>query len=202
MSPWTIVSFITKTSYEHHGVWNHRQLDCLLNGLFKLTPKKPQRLPITDPWRGKSIGRHGGFPIQRAEITVTVSMSWCQHCPCSYRLLFHSSFFKALQWRHNGRDNVSNNQPRECLLSRLIWRRSKKTSKLRVTCLFAGNSPETGEFPAQRASDADNVSIWWRHHGEICQNATTTIYKQGLTCLNLTQIGITGWNNKLSWWNL
>ena len=23
----------------------------------------------------------------------------------------------------------------------------------------------TGEFPTQRASDAENVSIWWRHHG-------------------------------------
>ena len=22
----------------------------------------------------------------------------------------------------------------------------------------------TGEFPAQMASDAENVSIWWRHH--------------------------------------
>ena len=28
----------------------------------------------------------------------------------------------------------------------------------------AGNSPETGEFPAQMASSAENVSIWWRHH--------------------------------------
>ena len=27
-----------------------------------------------------------------------------------------------------------------------------------------GNSPGTGEFPAQRASNAENVSIWWRHH--------------------------------------
>ena len=27
-----------------------------------------------------------------------------------------------------------------------------------------GNSPVTGEFPAQTASDAENVSIWWRHH--------------------------------------
>ena len=43
-------------------------------------------------------------------------------------------------------------------------RRSKKTSKLRVTVLCAGNSPVTGEFPAQRASYAENVSIWWRHH--------------------------------------
>ena len=27
-----------------------------------------------------------------------------------------------------------------------------------------GNSPVTGEFPAQMASNAENVSIWWRHH--------------------------------------
>ena len=40
----------------------------------------------------------------------------------------------------------------------------KKTSKLRVTGLCAGNSPGTGEFPAQMASYAENVSIWWRHH--------------------------------------
>ena len=63
-----------------------------------------------------------------------------------------------------GRDSVSNHQSRECLLSRLIRRRSKKTSKLRFTGLCAGNSPGTGEFPAQRASNAENVSIWWRHH--------------------------------------
>ena len=30
--------------------------------------------------------------------------------------------------------------------------------------LCAGNSPETDEFPAQRASNAENVSILWRHH--------------------------------------
>ena len=42
--------------------------------------------------------------------------------------------------------------------------RSKKTSKLRVSGLCAGISLATGEFPAQRASNAENVSIWWRHH--------------------------------------
>ena len=45
-------------------------------------------------------------------------------------------------------------------------RRSKKTSKLRVIGLCAGNSPVTGEFPAQRANNAENVSIWWRRHEE------------------------------------
>ena len=63
-----------------------------------------------------------------------------------------------------GAINVSNHQPHDCLLNRLFRRRSKKTSKLRVTGLCAGNSPGTGEFPAQMASDAENVSIWWRHH--------------------------------------
>ena len=42
--------------------------------------------------------------------------------------------------------------------------KSKKWSKLRVTGLCVGNSPVTREFPAQIASNADNVSIWWRHH--------------------------------------
>ena len=46
-----------------------------------------------------------------------------------------------LRWRHNGRVGVSNHQPNDCLLKRLFRRRSKKTSKLRVTGLCAGNSP-------------------------------------------------------------
>ena len=40
----------------------------------------------------------------------------------------------------------------------------KNPSKLGVTGLCAGNSPVTGEFLAQMASNAENVSIWWRHH--------------------------------------
>ena len=47
----------------------------------------------------------------------------------------------SLRWRHNGRDSVSNHQPHDGLLNRLFRRRSKKTSKLRVTGLCAGNSP-------------------------------------------------------------
>ena len=39
----------------------------------------------------------------------------------------------SLQWRHNGRDNVSNHQPQDCLVNCLFRRRWKKTSKLHVT---------------------------------------------------------------------
>ena len=66
----------------------------------------------------------------------------------------------SLQWRHNEGDGVSKQQPYDCLLKRLFRCRSKKTSKLRVTGLYEGISPVTGEFPAQGASNAENVSIW------------------------------------------
>ena len=51
----------------------------------------------------------------------------------------------ALQWHHNGCDNVSNHRCLDYLLNRLFRRRSKKTSKLRVTGLCEGNSPMTSD---------------------------------------------------------
>ena len=54
--------------------------------------------------------------------------------------------------------------------------RSKKTSKLRVAGLWEGNSPVIGEFPAQKASNAENVSIWWRHHDQVASD--------GYLCIN------------------
>ena len=66
-----------------------------------------------------------------------------------------------LEWCHNGRGGVSNNQPHDCLLNRLFRRRSKKTlAFVRVI----HQSPVTGEFPAQRASNVENCSIWWCHY--------------------------------------
>ena len=82
-----------------------------------------------------------------------------------FRLHIRLGLF-ALLWRHNGCDGVSNNQPHDCLLNRLFRRRSKKTSKLHVTSLCGGNSPVTSEFPAKMANNAENVTIWWRHHGQ------------------------------------
>ena len=68
---------------------------------------------------------------------------------------------------HNERDGVSYHQNLDCLLNCLFRHRSKKTSKLRVTGLWEGNPPVTGEFPTQRANNTENVSIWWCHHDEI-----------------------------------
>ena len=79
-------------------------------------------------------------------------MIWAFQC---HKMLF------ALKWRHNEYDGVSSHQPHDCLLNRLFRRRSKKTRKLRVTGLCAG------KFPAQMASNAENIFIWWRHHGQV-----------------------------------
>ena len=52
------------------------------------------------------------------------------------------------QWRHNGSDGVPNHQPHNGLLNRLFRIRSKKTSKLRVTCRWSVNSPH--KWPVTR----------------------------------------------------
>ena len=83
-----------------------------------------------------------------------------------------------LQWRHNGRDGVSNHQHHDCLLNRLFRRRSKKTSKLLVTGLYAGKSPGTGEFPAQMASNADDVIMNEIIYGLSCITSFWPIVKR------------------------
>ena len=100
---------------------------------------------------------------------VTNMQSICDilgYWPSVTEVIFHAkmrtdriyvSIPQSLQWRHN--------EPHDFLLSRLFRRRSKKTPKLRFTGLCVGNLlPVTGEFPAQQASSAENVSIWWHHH--------------------------------------
>ena len=103
----------------------------------------------------------------------------CANVPCSKIVAkYYINIWHSLLWRHNGGDGVSDHQPHDCLLNRLFRRRSKKTSKLRVNGLCAGNSPVTGEFPAQRASNAENVCIWWRHHVNVtrmCTNSAVVI---------------------------
>ena len=65
----------------------------------------------------------------------------------------------SLKWRHihNERDGVSNHRRLDCLLNRLFRRRSKNTSKLRVTALCEGN-PGT-------------LTIWgkWAKHRDVAQ---------------------------------
>ena len=70
----------------------------------------------------------------------------------------------SLQWRHNECDGISNHRRLDCSPNRLFRRGSKKTSKLLYTGLCEGKLPVTSGSPSQRTSNAENASIWWRHH--------------------------------------
>ena len=63
------------------------------------------------------------------------------YCCCYVAFFPWFLFHFSLQWRHNERYGVSNHRCLEGLLDLLFRRRSKKTSKLRVTGRCEGNSP-------------------------------------------------------------
>ena len=111
---------------------------------------------------------NGLVPSDNKALTESMLIQLCHMSSLGHTEISHlyvSLEVVTLLRRHNGCDGISNHQHYDRLLNHSFRRRSKKTSKLRVTGLCAGNSPVTGEFPAQRASDAENASIWWRHHG-------------------------------------
>ena len=95
------------------------------------------------------------------------------------------------------------------IYSAVYSRRSKKTWKLRVSGLCVGNSPVTCEFPTQRVSNAENVSIWWCHH-EISIMASqitghSTVYKNLLRLSEMKQSkccisGLFGWESSVNQW--
>ena len=81
-----------------------------------------------------------------------------------------------------------------CLLNRLFRHSWRKTLKLSVTGLCAGNSPVTGEFPAQRASHEEKcfhlrTSSWgnnsWNVGNMMCQNESSPLR---ITCEMLISI--------------
>ena len=90
-------------------------------------------------------------PINNIPALVQI-MAWC-----------HPGGGLILQWRQYECDDISNHQRYDCILNRLFTYRSKETSRLHVTGLGVGNSPVFPEFPAHRASNTENVSIWWCH---------------------------------------
>ena len=86
-------------------------------------------------------------------------------------------------------------QPHDCLLNRLCRRRSKKIPKLRVAGLCAGNSPVTGEFHAQMASNAENVSIWRRRHGLFLSFQLTVCQYRFRLCFVACSTTTITWDN-------
>ena len=81
---------------------------------------------------------------RKESLQVYGVVAYKTHCSLgTHSVMWNNSYARKvpLQWRHNGRDGVSNYQPPDCLLNRLFGCPPKKISKLRVTGLGAGNSP-------------------------------------------------------------
>ena len=81
-------------------------------------------------------------------------------CPASTHRHVINTNIDSLQWRNKESVGVSSHRRLDCLLNHLFWWRSKKISKHCVTGLCEGNPPVIGGFPSQRASNAENASIW------------------------------------------
>ena len=127
---------MTLTSHERHGVSNHRQLNCSFKScscgcqqrklqtsallvLCEVNPLMTSQVAtqryskcvhvIASSWHFKVSSANVGCFVQRLKVLIP------------------------LQWRHNGRDSVSNHKSHHCLLIRAFRRKSKKTPKLCVT---------------------------------------------------------------------
>ena len=89
----------------------------------------------------------------------------------------------ALRWRHNVDDGVYITGV-SIVYQPFVQTQIKENAKLRVTGIREGNSPMTGEFPAQRSSNAENVSIWWRHYGDLPMIFTSDAHRKYLNLAN------------------
>ena len=94
----------------------------------------------------------------------------------------------SLQWRHNERDGVSNHRRPDFLHNRLFRRKSP-----RHWCLWAGEFIGDRWIPRKRASNAENVSIWWCHHVSARkkyphQTTTHPTYSSGDECANFLNL--------------
>ena len=125
--------------------WRHQMeafsaLLAIYAGNSPVTGEFPAQRPVTQsvgvffdlrPNKGLGNNRKAG-DLRRHRAHCDVNAMW--HC-----LILSKRY--TLHWRHNDHDGVSKHHPHGCLLNRLFRRRSKKTSKPRVTGLCAGNSP-------------------------------------------------------------
>ena len=102
----------------------------------------------------------------------------------------------SLQWRHNGRDGVSNHQPRHCLLNRLFRLRSKKTSSsLALVWVINGwpvNSPHKWPVTRKMFPFDDVIKYISKHSSKWAGSIAKRHFKwtcrgscYGLFCINM-----------------
>ena len=123
-------------------------------------------IPFTITNTKQSLTRHKTIDIVWNVYGINWNAGVCDWCSQNWGMIEHRNRIvlcskdvccwprMTLQWLHNGHGSVSNHQPYDCLLNGLFKRRSKKTSKLRVTGFVQGihrrpvNSPH--KWPVTR----------------------------------------------------
>ena len=119
-----------------------------------------------------SIRRKAIFIFRRGHVVIS-QMLYRPIVVRSREVACYGCYY-TLQWRHNGHDSVSDHQPHGCLLNHLFRRGSKKTWKLRVTGLCAGNSPgpvnSSHKWPVTRKMFPFDDVIMRRTYDDITNN--------------------------------
>ena len=110
----------------------------MINGCSVSTSEPPWRTLVLGWCRTRLSSRMGSILVEARFTETTDGIS---NSSLTATQIGSYPTLKTLQWRHNDHDGVSNHQPHGCLFNRSFGRRSKKTSKLRVTGLCAGKSP-------------------------------------------------------------
>ena len=109
-------------------------------------------------------------------LSVDVRFTEVQECKNDYSvypitLIVRMTLFNYNDVIMSARDGVSNHQPHDCLLNRLFNAQIKVNIKAPLLLAFVRgirrwpvNSAGDRWIPQQKASNAENVSIWCRHH--------------------------------------
>ena len=109
---------------------------------------------------------------------MTLDITWCCHDMGTFSASL-DLWWGTVQWRHNGRNGVSNHQPHDCLLNRVFRRRSKKTPKFRFNGLCARNSPVTSsslpEIDRHVADDNWTYASWRPFFRSQCDNKDVSL---------------------------
>ena len=141
-------------------------LDCLSNCLFKLTSKrtsKPALLTLCErnPWPSQGPETWKTFPWNDVIGTWNTQDRFT---PCISTDTLNMLNISTFGGRHNGRDGASNHQPRDCLLNRLSDADQRKHQSSASLAFVWGIHRSPVNSPHKKASNAENVSVWWRYH--------------------------------------
>ena len=131
------------TSDERHGVWNHRQIDCLFNSLLRLTSKETTKLRLTGFLCLNATG-HRWFPSQKEPSSVKI-------------FHYNDDIMGAIASQITSLTTVYST-----VNSGADQRKHRSSAPLAFV-----RGEFTGPFPAQMASNAENISIWLRHHAHV-----------------------------------